>query len=170
MVKDMSKYAPLTAFLRSRPQRELHCTFKELERELGFPLPPVARAHRAWWSNNASNNVMTKAWLKAGFRAEQVDMAGETLVFRRIDETRPSPTSAKPLEPPLDDAALIGRILDVLRGDEREAQEFRRAIIAALPGAKPKSTLDVFGSDLPDETFEGVFTEERDSGWRGVDL
>ena len=166
----MSKYAPLTAFLRARPQRELRCSFREIEQELGFPLPPVARAHRAWWSNNASNNVMTKAWLKAGFRAEQVDMAGETLVFRRIDEMQPSPAPAKPLETPLDDAALIGRILDVLRGDEREARELRRAIIAALPGTKPKSTLDVFGSDLPDETFEGVFTQERDSGWRGVDL
>lgn len=26
---------------------------------------------------------MTKAWLSAGFKTEQVDMGGETLVFRR---------------------------------------------------------------------------------------
>ena len=30
------------------------------------------------------NNVMTKAWLEAGFRSEQVDMVGRKLVFRRV--------------------------------------------------------------------------------------
>ncbi|MEI9904971.1 MAG: hypothetical protein WDN06_14155 [Asticcacaulis sp.] len=27
---------------------------------LGFELPPSSRTQRAWWSNNASNNVMTR--------------------------------------------------------------------------------------------------------------
>jgi hypothetical protein len=165
----MSKYAPLTEFLRSRPQSELPCSFADVEKALGFPLPPVARTHRAWWSNNGSNNVMTRAWLKAGFKAEQVDMRGETLVFRRVEgAARPAP--AKTGEERLDDAALIGRIMDVLRGDQVEADALRRAILAALPAAKAKSALDVFSSDLPDEAFEGVFTQDRQSGWRGVDL
>lgn len=166
----MSKYAPLTNFLRSRPQSELRCSFADIERALGFPLPPVARAHRAWWSNNASNNVMTRAWLNAGFRAEQVDMSGETLVFRRVQDAPSPPAPAKTEEAPLDDAALIGRILDVLRGDQSEADALRRAILAALPGSKPKTALDLFGSDLPDDAFEGVFSHERPSGWREVDL
>ncbi len=166
----MSKYAPLTAFLKSRQQRELRCSFTDIEAALGFKLPPVARGHRAWWSNNASNNVMTKAWLNAGFRAEQVDMAGETLVFRRIDDAPSPPVHPQADHAPLDDAALIGRILDILRGEPREAQALRRAILAALPGTKPKTALDVFSSDLPDETFDGVFTPERQSGWREVDL
>ncbi|MEX0853950.1 MAG: hypothetical protein WD036_11810 [Bauldia sp.] len=38
----------------------------------------------AWWSNNASNNVMTRAWLAAGFKTEQVDIEGRKLVFRRV--------------------------------------------------------------------------------------
>ena len=35
-------------------------------------LPPTAQAQRAWWSNNASNNVMTRVWLEAGFRTERL--------------------------------------------------------------------------------------------------
>lgn len=166
----MSKYAPLTSYLNAHPQRELRCSFRDIEAALGFRLPPVARAHRAWWSNNASNNVMTKAWLSAGFRAEQVDMTGETLVFRRIDDAPRCPVGPQPNDAPPDDAALIGRVLDVLRGDPNDAQALRRAIIAALPGPKAKSALDVFGSDLPDEAFDGVFTQERQTGWREVDL
>ncbi|MBS0528378.1 MAG: hypothetical protein JSS22_03165 [Proteobacteria bacterium] len=58
-------------------------SFAQIERVIGFKLPPVAQRHRAWWSNSALNNVMTKAWLEAGFRSEQVDMAGGKVVFRR---------------------------------------------------------------------------------------
>jgi hypothetical protein len=36
-------------------------SFREIEQVLGFPLPPAARRHRPWWSNNGNNNVMTKA-------------------------------------------------------------------------------------------------------------
>ncbi len=79
----MSKYQPLEGFLRTQPGDEVPVTFGEIERVLGFRLPPAAHAHRAWWSNNASNNVMTKSWLAAGFVSEQVDMASERLVFRR---------------------------------------------------------------------------------------
>ncbi|PPD46218.1 MAG: hypothetical protein CTY15_02295 [Methylocystis sp.] len=164
----MSKYAPLTDFLRSRPQRELRCRFSDIEKTLGFSLPPVARAHRAWWSNNASNNVMTKAWLNAGFRAEQVDMAGESLVFRRVEESPPSKPEAAGGE--IDNMELIGRVLDVLRGDTNEAAKLRHAIIAALPGTRPISALDLFSSDLPEEAFDAVFPEKREGGWREIDL
>lgn len=80
----MSKYEPLTAKLKELPYRQWRTTFKDLERTLGFRLPQAARSYRAWWSNNPSNNVMTKAWLKAGWQTEQVDMAGETLVFKKV--------------------------------------------------------------------------------------
>lgn len=79
----MSKYEPLAKKLGSLPRDEWRTNFQALERLLGFPLPKAARTHRAWWSNNGSNNVMTKVWLSAGWRTEQVDMEGETLVFRK---------------------------------------------------------------------------------------
>ena len=81
----MSKYEPLQHFLAGSKASVLPMSFDEIERILGFPLPP-SQAHRAWWSNNPSNNVMTKAWLAAGYETEQVDVAGRTLVFRRVRE------------------------------------------------------------------------------------
>ncbi len=57
-------------------------TFAEIEQVIGEALPN-SKAYAAWWSNNPSNNVMTKVWLEAGYRTEQVDTEGEKLVFRR---------------------------------------------------------------------------------------
>lgn len=79
----MSKYSQLTDFLAGQSTAHVPMTFEQIERVLGFSLPPSSRTHRAWWSNNPSNNVMTKAWLKAGYRTEDVDIPGHRLVFRR---------------------------------------------------------------------------------------
>jgi hypothetical protein len=62
-------------------------TFAELEGVLKSKLPP-SKLHRAWWSNNPDNNVMTKEWLDAGYETESVDIAAEKLVFRRVRERR----------------------------------------------------------------------------------
>jgi hypothetical protein len=91
----VSKYQPLESFLRDRQATEVAITFQEIEAILGARLPPAARAHRAWWSNNPSNNVMTRSWLAAGFHSERVDMTAGTLVFRKVENNvsaaRPSP-------------------------------------------------------------------------------
>jgi len=80
----MGKYEPLGAFLRDQRAQEVPLTFAEIEKITGVKLPPKAQHHRAWWSNNASNNVMTKVWLGAGFESTQVDMSARKLVFRRV--------------------------------------------------------------------------------------
>lgn len=79
----MSKYEPLERFLKSRQTEEVPMTFAEIEKVIGRALPEKASGHRAWWSNNPSNNVMTKAWLAAGFVTERVDMGSRRLVFRK---------------------------------------------------------------------------------------
>jgi hypothetical protein len=81
----MGKYAPLGDFLRAQHTSLVPMTFEEIEEVTGVKLPPKAQFHRAWWSNNASNSVMTKVWLEAGFETEQVDMAARKLVFRRVE-------------------------------------------------------------------------------------
>ncbi|MGD9502659.1 MAG: hypothetical protein AB7V40_09270 [Methyloceanibacter sp.] len=91
----MGKYAPLGDFLRSRRTALVPMTFDEIEEVTGARLPPKAQFHRAWWSNNPSNNVMTRVWLEAGFETEQVDMSGRKLVFRRVRE----PSARKPAAP-----------------------------------------------------------------------
>jgi hypothetical protein len=90
------KYAPLTAHLRAQRGSQVRMTFAEIERVIGAKLPPSASSHRAWWSNNASNNVMTKAWLEAGFESEQVDLSGRKLVFRRMASSATPPTPSAP--------------------------------------------------------------------------
>jgi hypothetical protein len=79
----MGKYEPLKEFLRKQGVNEIQMTFAQIERVIDAKLPPKAQQHRAWWSNSPTNNVLTKAWLEAGFRSEQVDMEGRKLVFRR---------------------------------------------------------------------------------------
>jgi len=80
----MSKYDPLGHFLARSRHDQVAMTFSEIEGVLGFPLPEKSKRIRAWWSNNADNSVLTKVWLDAGFRSEQVDMASQKLVFRRV--------------------------------------------------------------------------------------
>lgn len=91
----MSKYAPLRDHLAGLGRESIRMSFGEIERILGVALPASARAHRAFWSNNGSNNVMTKAWREAGYETAQVDMGGETLEFRRI-----RPAGAPPAQRP----------------------------------------------------------------------
>jgi hypothetical protein len=83
----MVKYEPLGAFLRKQQIREIPLTFSEIEKIIGVKLPPKAQHHRAWWSNNPSNNVMTKVWLEAGFESTQVDLRSRRLVFRRVNKS-----------------------------------------------------------------------------------
>jgi hypothetical protein len=76
----MSKYEPLARFLAGGSSA-IALTFEEIERILGFRLPPSARKYPAWWSNHESSHVQTRAWLTAGFQTGQVDIGGEKVVF-----------------------------------------------------------------------------------------
>ena len=89
----MSKYAPLAAYLRSSGQDSVTMSFDDIERIIGAELPHSALTHRAWWSNNPTNSVMTRAWLEAGYKTEKVDMAGKTLVFVKTAHYPPAPSA-----------------------------------------------------------------------------
>ena len=83
----MSKYDRLGAYLREQGREQVPMTFAEIERIVGTNLPK-SQEYPAWWSNSTSNNVMTRVWLDAGYRTEQVDAAAKKLVFRRIERSR----------------------------------------------------------------------------------
>lgn len=68
------------------------------------------------------------------------------------------------------DSALIRKIAEQLRGDLPKAQRLRERLKASLGADQPKTAFDIFGSDLPDEVFEGVFEQGRGTGWRDVEL
>jgi len=107
----MSKYAGLGEFLRAQPTSEVRVSFADIERITHTKLPRSARNYRAWWSNNPTNSVMTKVWLDAGFETEQVDMAAEKLVFKRVRKpaTADSGGPAAPRHP------LFARLKGLLR-------------------------------------------------------
>ena len=91
----MAKYEKLGPFLSQQTLSEVPMTFAEIEGVVGHALPRSAR-YPAWWSNNPSNNVMTKIWLEAGFKTEQVNVEGKKLVFRRVQSSKPSTQPTHP--------------------------------------------------------------------------
>jgi hypothetical protein len=95
----MSKYDALGTFLKGQKAAHVPMTFREIERVTGAKLPN-SKQYAAWWSNNTFNNVMTKIWLEAGFRTEQIDIKAERLVFRRVAPEAPGlKETAKMFEP-----------------------------------------------------------------------
>lgn len=82
----MSKYEPLQTYLARQTQQETPMAFKDIERVLGFPLPPSARRHQAWWANNVGTHVNAQAWRGAGWKTSRVDLASERVVFVREGE------------------------------------------------------------------------------------
>ena len=96
----MSKYAALGDYLKRQRGERVPMTFAEIEKVAGVKLPPSARKHRPWWSNNARNSVMTKVWLNAGFESEQVDMEKRKLVFRRVRKRHEAADAARSGEKP----------------------------------------------------------------------
>jgi hypothetical protein len=110
----MGKYENLGAFLQKQRTREVPLTFREIEKITGARLPPKAQHHRAWWSNNPSNNVMTKVWLEAGYESAQVDMSARKLVFRRLTK-EPSPQLAAAAAKKGERHPIFGALKDITR-------------------------------------------------------
>ncbi len=66
---------------------------------------------------------------------------------------------------PRRDAGLIRAVAQTLRG-EPDAEALRSMLANALTHPEAKTAFDVFGSELPDETFAGVFDQPRQRDWR----
>jgi hypothetical protein len=111
-MRNMGKYDPLKRFLVTNETEEVAVSFDEIEALLGAPLP-ASRQYPAWWSNNPSNNPMTKVWLEAGYRTERLDLAGRKVVFRRVSPGDRSRQSGS--------GGVIERLQAALRGTARVA-------------------------------------------------
>jgi hypothetical protein len=135
----MSKYEPLGQFLRQQDALYLPMRFAEIESVLGSKLPPSSKGHRAWWSNNPSNNVMTKQWLEAGYETEAVDLAAEKLVFRKVRHTGGSIGKSRGTVTSVPDSG----------GKYRALGEFLRKQSAEFIAMSFSEIEDIIGSDLP---------------------
>jgi hypothetical protein len=55
------------------------------------------------------------------------------------------------------DAGLIRSLAEMLRGDSDVAEGLRSILAKALGNPEVQTAFDVFGSELPDEAFSGIF-------------
>lgn len=74
------------------------------------------------------------------------------------------------VQAPKQDASLIRALAETLRGRDQKAEAVRSTLRQALVHPEVKTAFDVFGSDLPDETFAGIFDRPGQGSWRQVDL
>jgi len=74
------------------------------------------------------------------------------------------------VQAPKADVGLIRALAETLRSDPEKAEAIRASVRSALGSPQEETALDAFGSDLPDEAFEGVFATTRNERWREVDL
>jgi hypothetical protein len=68
------------------------------------------------------------------------------------------------------DAGLIRAVAETLRGEAKRAQALRSTLAKSLMPPGVTTAFDIFGSELPDEVFAGVFEQPRQQNWRQVDL
>lgn len=68
------------------------------------------------------------------------------------------------------DAPLIRAVAETLRSGTNKADSLRATLAKVLLHAEAKSAFDIFGSDLSDEAFAGIFDQPRHGDWREVDL
>jgi hypothetical protein len=68
------------------------------------------------------------------------------------------------------DVELVRAVADTLRGGSEKARALRSTLEKALVDPAVRTALDVFGSDLPDEIFTGVFEQTRERDWRKVKM
>ncbi|MGD9030612.1 MAG: DUF4268 domain-containing protein, partial [Anaerolineae bacterium] len=81
------KYAPLEDWLKSKRAQfnKVRLTFEDIEELIAEDLPQSAREHRSWWANDSTSHTQSLAWLGAGWRVDDVDLAAEEVVFQRTD-------------------------------------------------------------------------------------
>lgn len=68
------------------------------------------------------------------------------------------------------DTGLIRALAETLRGEPERAKSLRSTLEKALIDPEVKNAFDIFGSDIPDDAFAGVFEQPRQKGWREIDL
>lgn len=85
-MKTGSKYGPLFEYLQNELADEVKVSLGQIEAILQRPLPESARTQSVWWSNRSSG-LQASAWLDAGYRVVDIDLAEEQITWRKINLT-----------------------------------------------------------------------------------
>ncbi len=138
----MGKYEPLAEFLKDFDGDAWEASFSDIEDVLGFPLPPSAHEHRAWWANQyRGNHSQAKGWIEAGWETRSIDQHNERVRFERAQmRGRRSQSSTQKM---WKQAALITGISNRLELEQKavEALIQREAALSliALGGSDPNA-------------------------------
>jgi hypothetical protein len=81
------RYRNLWEHLRSATEPRIQMSFGEVERVLGFPLPPSCRFHQAHWYGYEGSAV-ARAIADAGWKAQGVDLVRERVTLVRVTDAR----------------------------------------------------------------------------------
>src|ERR1700724_782485 len=65
------------------------------------------------------------------------------------------------VQAPKRDAGLIRALAETLRGKTEKGEALRSTLAKALMHPEVKTAFDIFGSELPDEAFAGLFDRSR---------
>ena len=68
------------------------------------------------------------------------------------------------------DVGLIRALAHALCSEPQKAQSLRATLEKELVESEIRTAFDVFGSDLPDEAFAGIFDQPRQREWREFEL
>ncbi len=141
----MGKYEPLATHLESADVGEWAATFAQVEQVLGFPLPPSARNHREWWSNQAgAGHSQASGWQDAGWRVWKVDLDGKRVIFNRSGSNRLR-EDAQPFEGKEDLFELAASFLGT-----RDREAVIQAALMAFCEREAGRRLAQLGGTMPD--------------------
>lgn len=76
------KYRLLSDYLHDNEGNSVSLTFSDIEKMLGFKLPPSAYTHRAFWANTTSHSIAL-SWLGVGYETVEVDIEKGIVVFEQ---------------------------------------------------------------------------------------
>ena len=153
----MSKYEPLQAYLARQPSRELPMTFEQVEQLLNFALPPSARTHPQWWSNNVGSHVAVKAWRNAGWKTSRVDVGCERVVFVREAQSSAGQSLGQEGDKPED---VVIALSDLRDGHRRLLQDIMAKEGISLAGAVSEA-LDMACRERRREVLEWAAANAR---------
>ncbi|HYD04153.1 MAG TPA: hypothetical protein VEC60_00420 [Reyranella sp.] len=144
----MSKYEPLTRYLESLPQESWDARFGEVEKVLGFSLPPSAHRYQAWWANQEAGHSQTKGWREAGFETSNVDLVAKRVRFeRRRRKSRASTANRSQLvDPSMSELWDRARRLSGIENREKLIE----AALTALIRREAAKGLIALGGTMPD--------------------
>ena len=74
-----------TQAIEERKLSDIQVAFQDIEALLPEPLPSTAHEHESWWSNDYLSHPQSLAWLRAGWRVRDVNLAAGEVTFQRTN-------------------------------------------------------------------------------------